>query len=75
MLELSELDRGDGNRQSGITVYPHSRGRSFIWDATGKNTYAFTNQLGATLVAGSVAKAAETKKNAKYAVFGPLHIF
>ena len=67
MLEPSGLDRGDGKRPDGITVYPYSRGRCLIWDATYVNTFASSNLIRAALAAGSVADAAEVRKIAKYA--------
>ena len=45
MLEPSGLDRGDGKRPDGITVYPYSRGRCLIWDATCVNTFASLNLI------------------------------
>ena len=55
MLEPSGLDRGDGKRPNGITVYHYSRGRCLSWDATCVNTYASSNLIRAALAAGSVA--------------------
>ena len=49
MLEPSGLDRGHGKRPDGITVYPYSRGRCLIWDATCVNTFASTNIIRAAL--------------------------
>ena len=57
MLEPSGLDRGDGKRPDGITVYPYSHGRCHIWDATCVNTFASSNLIRAALAAGSVANA------------------
>ena len=65
MLEPSGLDRGDGKRPDGITVYPYSRGRCLIWDATCVNTFASSNLIQAALAAGSVADAAEVRKIAE----------
>ena len=75
MLEPSGLDRGDGKRPDGITVYPYSRGRCLIWDATCVNTFSSSNIIRAALAAGSVADAAEVRKIAKYAVLGRRFIF
>ena len=75
MLEPSGLDRGDGKRPDGITVYPYSRGRCLIWDATCVNTFASSNLIRAALAAGSVADAAEVRKIAKYAELGRRFIF
>ena len=57
ILEPSCLDRGDGKRPDGIAVYPYSRGRCLIWDATSVNTFASSNLIRAALAAGSVADA------------------
>ena len=40
MLEPSGLDRGDGKRPDGITVYPYSCGRCLIWNAMCFDTFA-----------------------------------
>ena len=69
-LEPSGLDRGDGKRPDGITVYPYSRGRCLIWDATCVITFASSNLIRAALAAGSVADAAEVRNIAKYAELG-----
>ena len=75
ILEPSGLDRGDGKRPDGITVYPYSHGRCLIWDATCVNTFASSNLIRAAVVAGSVADAAEVRKIAKYAELGRRFIF
>ena len=75
MLEPSGLDRGDGKRPDGITVYPYSRGRCLIWDATCVNTSASSTIMRAALAAGSVADAAEVRKISKYAELGRRFIF
>ena len=73
MLEPSGLDSGDGKRPDGITVYPYSRGRCLIWDATCVNTFASSNLIRAALAAGS--DAAEVRKIAKYTELGRRFIF
>ena len=67
MLEPSGPDRADRKRSDAITVYPYSRGRCLIWDATCVNTFAYSNLIRAALAAGYVADAAEVRKVAKYA--------
>ena len=64
----SGLDRGDGKRPEGISVYPYSRNRCIIWDATSVNTLAYFNLTRA-------AFSADVRKNAKYAVLGRRIIF
>ena len=75
MLEPSGLDRGDGTRPDGITVYPYSRGRCLIWDATCVNTFASSELIRVAFAAGSVADAAEVRKIAKYAELSRRFIF
>ena len=75
MLESSGLDRDDGKRPDGITVYPYSRGRCLIWDATCVNTFASSNLIRAALIVGSVANAANVRKIAMYAELGRCFIF
>ena len=75
MLEQSGLDRGDGKRPEGITMYPYSRGRCLNWDAPCVNTFTPSNLIRAALAAGSVADAAEVRKIAKYAEWGRRFIF
>ena len=38
-MEPVGLNRGDGRRPDGITIFPFSRGRNLCWDATCVNTY------------------------------------
>ena len=40
VLEPPGLDRGDGSRPDGITVFPFSGGRSLVWDCTCVDTLA-----------------------------------
>ena len=61
--------------ESDQTVYPYSRGRCLIWDATSVNTFASSNLIRAALADGSVADAAEVRKIAKYAKLGRHFIF
>ena len=70
MLEPAGLDRGDGKRPDGITVYPYSRGRCLIWDATCVNTFASSNLMRSAL-------AAEVRKTAKLGrrfIFQPIAV-
>ena len=75
MFEPSGLDRGDGKRPDGITVYPYLRGRCLFWDATCVNTFAYSNLIRTALAAGSVADATEVRKIANYAELGRRFIF
>ena len=40
VLEPPGLDRGDGSRPDGITVFPFSGGRSLVWDCMCVDTFA-----------------------------------
>ena len=39
VLENPGLDRGDGSRPDGITVFPFSGGRSLVWDCMCVDTF------------------------------------
>ena len=66
VLEPVGLDRGDGRRPDGLTVFPYSEGRSLIWDATCVDTYAATALVESALEPGSAATAAEERKRRRY---------
>ena len=53
----------------------YSRGRCLFWDATYVNTFNSSNVIRAALAAGSVANAAEVRKNVWHAVFDRRFIF
>ena len=40
LLEPTGIDRGDGKRPDGMTIFPFAEGKSLVWDATCVNTYA-----------------------------------
>ena len=65
-LEPYGVDRGDGKRPDGMTIYPFSHGRCLIWDATCVNTFADSRLGDASLEAGAAAKKAEDGKRRKY---------
>ena len=65
-LEPLGLDRGDGRRPDGLTVFPYSGGKSLCWDSTCVDTYCRSSIISCALNPGSAAKAAEEKKRAKY---------
>ena len=66
ILEPEGLDRGDGKRPDGITVFPYLRGRSLIWDATCTDTFSSSMLVNSAVNPGSAANAAEERKIAKY---------
>ena len=65
ILEPVGLDRGDGKRPDGITVFPFAAGKSLIWDATCSDTFSGGNMLASAVSPGSAAKQAEDRKVAK----------
>ena len=67
ILEPHGLDRGDGKRPDGMTIFPFAMGRCLIWDATCVNTYANSRLISAAVQAGAAAGDAEAEKRRKYA--------
>ena len=70
VLEPLGVDRGDGRRPDGITIFPFSAGRCLCWDATCVDTYAETNIYGSAVTPGRAASRAEESKRRKYAALG-----
>ena len=66
VLEPPGLDRGDGSRPDGITVFPFSRGRSLVWDCTCVDTFAESHLINSAIGAGVAAGEAEERKRRKY---------
>ena len=66
VLEPVGIDRGDGKRPDGITIFPFSNGKSLCWDATCVDTYAETNLNGSAVDPGKAASGAEEVKRRKY---------
>ena len=67
ILEPIGLDRGDGKRPDGVTVFPFSNGKPVAWDATCCDSFAASSIVSSATSPGSVARAAEDRKAAKYA--------
>ena len=67
ILEPVGVDRGDGKRPDGLTVFPYANGRCLCWDSTCTDTFAVTHVNGSAVLAGSAAGAAEVTKRRKYA--------
>ena len=70
VLEPLGVDRGDGKRPDGITVFPFSNGRSLCWDATCVDTFAESWVINSAMSAGHAAGAAEVRKRRKYETLG-----
>ena len=66
-LEPVGLDRGDGRRPDGLTVFPFSGGRSLCWDATCTDTFCQTSLPETATTAGAAADKAEARKRTRYA--------
>ena len=75
VLEPQGLDRGDGRRPDGLTLFPYKHGKSLVWDATCVDTFAWSAVTTASLEPGSSAKAAEARKKEKYGAIAQHHIF
>ena len=67
LLEPHGVDRGDGKRPDGMTIYPFSQGRCLVWDATCVNSFAASHLASAATEAGAAARVAEDAKRRKYA--------
>ena len=65
-LEPPGLDRGDGRRPDGMTVFPFKLGKPLVWDATCSDTFAATNIAHTALQPAHAANAAEASKVQKY---------
>ena len=74
-LEPVGLDRGDGKRPDGITLFPFKNGKALLWDATCTDTFSRGNLLRSATAPGSAALAAEEAKSTKYASFEPRFLF
>ena len=65
-LEPVGLDRGDGRRPDGLTVFPFSGGLSLCWDSTCIDTFSQSAVVECALSPGAAAAAAEDRKRARY---------
>ena len=74
-LEPVGLDRGDGRRPDGITVFPFSHGKCLVWDSTCSDTFAETSLLQSAVSPGSAADQAEQRKRARYATLAEQYHF
>ena len=66
VLEPAGLDRGDGRRPDGITVFPFKNGKCLCWDATCVNTYSEGSVNRSAMNPGAAAAQAENLKRQKY---------
>ena len=73
VLEPPGLDRRDGSRPDGITVFPFSGGRSLVWYCTCVDTFAGAHLNRSATEAGTAANSAEERKRRKYAALAEAH--
>ena len=74
-LEPPGLNRGDGKRPDGMTLFPFKRGKCLVWDATVTDTYAASNIFDSATEVGSAALKAEENKRKKYSQLASTYIF
>ena len=75
ILEPVGLDRGDGKRPDGMTVYPFRHGQNLLWDATCIDTFAQSNVTICAATVGLAAENAETRKKRKYGALMDRYLF
>ena len=66
VLEPVGLDRGDGKRPDGLTIFPWKYGKALVWDVTVVDTLAQSHVAATSQRAGAAADAAENRKHRKY---------
>ena len=66
ILEPVGLDRGDGKRPDGLTIFPWKFGKALVWDVTVVDTLAQSYVATTSQQAGAAADAAENRKQRKY---------
>ena len=74
-LEPPGLDRGDGRRPDGKTVFPYMHGKPLVWDATCSDTFAASNLPHTALQPTYAANLAESNKTQKHANLLDRYIF
>jgi hypothetical protein len=74
-LEPVGVDRGDGKRPDGLTVFPFTNGKCLCWDATCVDTYAESHLIDSAISPGHAARKAEEGKRSKYAALATLYRF
>jgi len=69
------LSRSDGKRPDGLTLVPWKEGKPLTWDSTVVCTVADSYVSGSAREAGTAAKPAAQRKEAKYATLQGTHLF
>ena len=75
LLEPVGLDRGDGKRPDGATVFPYFQGKCLVWDATCTDTFCNSQVVQAAIEPGSAAAAKERLKRDKYSALTDRYLF
>jgi len=75
VLETSGLLRSHGKRPDGASLIPWSCGKTLVWDFTCPDTFAPSHLINKSRIVGAAASAAESRKEKKYSLFAPAHIF
>ena len=75
VLEPAGLDRGDGKRPDGMTVFPFSRGKCLIWDCTCVDSFSPSAFSLTATEPGSASRLVEVRKNLKYEGLCDRYIF
>ena len=65
-MEPVGLNRGDGKRPDGKTIFPFSQGKALCWDAICVNTFSESAFNDSAIRAGHAAYKAENAKRTKY---------
>ena len=65
-LEPVGLERKDGKRPDGLTLFPYKEGKCMVWDFTCVNTLAESHLKETSKRPGSAAEKAEKLKRSKY---------
>ena len=73
--EPTGLSRSDGKRPDGLTLIPWQGGKNAIWDVTVTDTLATSYIHSTSVIAGSAAELASSRKEEKYATLSLSHTF
>ena len=74
-LEPVGLDRGDGRRPDGVTIFPFSQGLSLCWDSTCVDTFCSSAVIDTALEPGAAAGRAEQRKRDRYRQLTDRYLF
>ena len=69
------MDRGDGKRPDGVTIFPYNRGKNLCWDSTCVDTYCSSTVISTAITPGAAADRAEREKRRKYRALSHRYIF